>query len=269
MPCSRSCAQACAVSYKKNVRPRLSSPISSPTALPAQSGTRGLPARTIVARASSPVLSAAHALPVFVVSDRRLLRELMVENLWRRGFSRAKGRKHVSSVLRALDPHSPALVFVDAGSEKLDPEAALARLAKERPRVATIAIGAALQLAAKARDAHCWIAMSQSAQRITALATKAARLPWGSVSSRDCPEAEQWSATWTKLTGRQRQVLALLGSGMDNHRLSLALGVSERAVKAHVSALLERFDARSRTELVLIAARAMLRPARAELPFNL
>ena len=212
---------------------------------------------------------ATHSLPVFVLSDRLLLRDLLVEHLRRGGFALAKGRVRASAVLRALAPSASALVFVDVGSEKEDPETVIARFSAERPNVTTVALGRALQLAARARDAGGWIAMSQRAHRVRAIAAEVSRLPRGSVRPRACPEVERLFTMWRTLTGRQRQVLALLGSGVDNHRLAVALGISERAAKAHVSALLQKFNADSRTELALIAARAQLRSPMVEFPFNL
>jgi DNA-binding NarL/FixJ family response regulator len=56
-------------------------------------------------------------------------------------------------------------------------------------------------------------------------------------------------------------VLGLLGCGVENSKIAASLGISERAIKAHVSALLEKFHADNRTELALIACRAGLPPA--------
>jgi DNA-binding NarL/FixJ family response regulator len=44
-------------------------------------------------------------------------------------------------------------------------------------------------------------------------------------------------------SGPQREVLALLGCGMNSQQLAISLGISKRAVKAHISALLDKFKA--------------------------
>ncbi|MEO8551387.1 MAG: LuxR C-terminal-related transcriptional regulator [Kofleriaceae bacterium] len=64
---------------------------------------------------------------------------------------------------------------------------------------------------------------------------------------------------WQRITPRQRSVMRLLAAGSDNRTIARALGVGERAVKAHVSALLALFGLDNRTELALLAYEAGLR----------
>ena len=64
---------------------------------------------------------------------------------------------------------------------------------------------------------------------------------------------------WQRMTPRQRSVMRLLAIGRDNRRIARQLGVGERAIKAHVSALLSLFGLDNRTELALLAADAGLR----------
>ncbi len=58
-----------------------------------------------------------------------------------------------------------------------------------------------------------------------------------------------------RLSPRQTQVLEAVANGLTNKEIARNLGVSEQAVKAHVSRLLLRFHARTRTALVRAAAR--------------
>lgn len=71
-----------------------------------------------------------------------------------------------------------------------------------------------------------------------------------------------YGGIWEGLTQRQRQVLAHLGEGDDNLKIAACLGVSERAVKAHVSALLHAFAAENRTQLGILASHAGSRDRR-------
>ena len=64
---------------------------------------------------------------------------------------------------------------------------------------------------------------------------------------------------WQRMTPRQRSVMRSLALGRDNRTIARQLGVGERAIKAHVSALLSLFGLDNRTELALLASDAGLR----------
>jgi len=53
------------------------------------------------------------------------------------------------------------------------------------------------------------------------------------------------------LTQRQKQVLALLGEGLCNKDICRRLDISERTVKMHISALMEKFDVHNRTQIAI------------------
>ena len=79
---------------------------------------------------------------------------------------------------------------------------------------------------------------------------------------RASPEVTRLLRLWSRVTPRQRAVMANLAVGRDNRSIAHELGVGERAVKAHVSALLAMFGLDHRTELALMAAGAGLQPER-------
>ena len=60
----------------------------------------------------------------------------------------------------------------------------------------------------------------------------------------------------TLLTAREREVLGCLAEGMANKQIARALGISVRTVTVHVSNLLRKTGAASRTEAALLAVRA-------------
>ena len=54
-------------------------------------------------------------------------------------------------------------------------------------------------------------------------------------------------------TARQMEVLLLVAQGQPNKRIAQVLGIAERTVKLHVTALLGALQARNRTHLVVAA----------------
>ncbi|MEV7282781.1 response regulator transcription factor [Streptomyces sp. NPDC093111] len=62
------------------------------------------------------------------------------------------------------------------------------------------------------------------------------------------------------LTGREREVVALVGAGLSNQEIAGRLYVVEGTVKAHVSAVLGRIGLRNRVQLAILAYEAGLVP---------
>ncbi|QFG22002.1 response regulator transcription factor [Actinomadura sp. WMMB 499] len=60
------------------------------------------------------------------------------------------------------------------------------------------------------------------------------------------------------ITGREREVLTLVGRGLSNREIADELVISVATAKAHVARLLAKLDARDRVQLVIIAYEAGL-----------
>ena len=83
---------------------------------------------------------------------------------------------------------------------------------------------------------------SQLTETILAVAA-GKQLPNPSLANGDFPEAN-------RITAREMEVLNLLRSGLSNSEIGHKLGITPRTAKAHVAAILEKMNARDRTEAV-------------------
>jgi DNA-binding NarL/FixJ family response regulator len=80
--------------------------------------------------------------------------------------------------------------------------------------------------------------------------TAAARL----VSALSDPDRARASGTpLDQLTGREREVLALIAQGRANKRIALELGISEKTVKTHVGHVLAKLGVTDRTQAAVLA----------------
>ncbi|MFG2723152.1 response regulator transcription factor [Streptomyces sp. NPDC048416] len=62
------------------------------------------------------------------------------------------------------------------------------------------------------------------------------------------------------ITGREREVLTLVGRGLSNAEMARELSISVATVKAHVARLFTKLDARDRVHLVILAYESGLVP---------
>jgi DNA-binding NarL/FixJ family response regulator len=71
-------------------------------------------------------------------------------------------------------------------------------------------------------------------------------------------ELRRPAAAAVELTARERDVLTLIARGLPNKAIAQRLSLSEKTVKAHVSAILRKLDVTDRTQAALRAVRERL-----------
>lgn len=72
------------------------------------------------------------------------------------------------------------------------------------------------------------------------------------------PEEEAMAKRVSELTPQQYRVLSMVCNGLLNKQIAYELDVSEATVKAHMTAILRKLGAHSRTQAVLLAGRLTL-----------
>ena len=82
------------------------------------------------------------------------------------------------------------------------------------------------------------------------------------IAVRQESELRMLRSAYALLTPREREVMALVVSGLLNKQVGGELGISEITVKAHRGQVMRKMKADSLPELVTMAARLGLRPAR-------
>jgi two-component system nitrate/nitrite response regulator NarL len=204
---------------------------------------------------------------IAILSDQNLFREGLVQLLHSQGVQRVSEYRHAAELLSSLEDSPPQLVLVDMDHTSDDPFVLLRNLRSRAPRTTVVIIGTAPQVgAANGVTDGVLETPEANAQVLRALVglTQMAEQP--AVLPPPSPEAQLQRQQWAMLTPRQRDVLGFLATGSDNLKIAANLGISERAVKAHVSALLSLFNAENRTELAVLACRAGLRPPLRSVP---
>ncbi|HZP67283.1 MAG TPA: response regulator transcription factor [Rudaea sp.] len=81
------------------------------------------------------------------------------------------------------------------------------------------------------------------------------RLSGALAATRSDPDDTALAARLASLTGQQFRVLALVAEGRLNKQIADALGIQERTVKAHVSAIFEKLGVRNRTQAGVLLRR--------------
>jgi len=118
----------------------------------------------------------------------------------------------------------------------------------------------AAALLGEARDAAVRMGAESLRSEVEALARRARIELAGPAAA---PETEPSAAAELGLTARELEVLAQLAEGRTNRQIADALFISVKTVGVHVSSILRKLDASTRSQAATIAVRAGLLPTRA------
>jgi DNA-binding NarL/FixJ family response regulator len=166
--------------------------------------------------------------------------------------------------LAAVREHRPDLALVDARLAGLDPgPSALEVVRRTAPetRVLVMAERPDLELVMAAIRAHAVGVVSKTSDARTILrAVRAALLGEGVVPRAMLPvlfeqlvDAAAAPDPIDLLSPRERQVLALMGRGLDNIRIARELSISPNTVRTHVQNVLTKLGMHSKLEAVRFA----------------
>lgn len=150
------------------------------------------------------------------------------------------------------------IVLVDYHLGALNGIAGLRSFGRQHPLVPRVLISGndtpSLVAAARAAGASGFLSKSQTlAAMLAALHEVAAGgLAFGHLPHSALPEVAP-DATAAQPTLRQLEVLSLVARGQPNKHIASVLGIAERTVKLHVTALLAQLGARNRTQLLVLA----------------
>jgi len=160
----------------------------------------------------------------------------------------------------------PDVVLMDLVMPRLDGIEATSRILRERPATRVIALTSFLDdekvlPAVRAGAAGYLLKDVEPEQLVRAIRTvhggEALLHPaaTATVIRELADHAEPADEADLGLTGREREVLALVARGLPNKLIARELGIAEKTVKTHVSSILAKLGVTDRTQAALLAVR--------------
>ena len=159
---------------------------------------------------------------------------------------------HGVTVVAELAPEDDAEAFVDASLDAVVWEGTETPPRLLVPLLVLITEGEEVNGALEAGATGVLLRTAEGERMVTALQAMVAGLVVLEPALTEFlgAESHQGDAPFGDLTPREAQVLGLLSEGLSNKGIAKRLEISEHTVKFHVNALLSKFGARTRTEVV-------------------
>jgi DNA-binding NarL/FixJ family response regulator len=210
-------------------------------------------------------MNAGAALRVVVADDHPVFRDGLVMVLRERGIEVVAEVADGQEVLNAAAARNPDVVLMDLTMPGLGGIEATRRLTAGHPAIAVLVLtmsedddslfaalraGARGYLLKEAAADDIARAVVTVARGETVLGARVSGRVLDAVRGGLLPGA---AAPFPRLTEREREVLELVARGYQNARIAHHLGLSEKTVRNHISAILAKLPAATRAEAVALA----------------
>jgi DNA-binding NarL/FixJ family response regulator len=204
---------------------------------------------------------------VLLADSQPLLNEALAALLSRDGRHQVVAQAtSAAEVTRAAASHRPDLALLDAAMALGEKPPLLAGLCQAHPELKPLVLAdqVSLELTLASVRAGAVGVLPKTATAATILRSlQAAADGEGVVPRALLPQLLGRLATGpdpadtpaARLSGREREVLALLGRGWDNHRIGQALFISPNTVRTHVQNILDKLGMHSKLEAATFAMR--------------
>ena len=205
------------------------------------------------------------AMRVVVADDHPVFRDGLAMTLRERGIEVVAEVTDGQQAIDAVAESHPEVVLMDLTMPGLGGIEAIRRLAAEHPAVAVLVLTMSEDddslFAALRAGARGYLLKEAGADDIARAVVTVARgdtVLGARISSRVLDAARGGMslaapAPFPRLTAREREVLDLVARGYQNARVAHHLGLSEKTVRNHISAILAKLPAATRAEAVALA----------------